>query len=154
MLTTVKFQVAPLSHPSFTFTISSAKSNMMEVTSVSRRRVHLQIRYSPIPDSVGSMASQKGWNIHRRCSHCVSSDLEHHVHQIWQPQLYKHILDTKGVFGSPVQQRYSHLNPSHSSICCLLARVGPTRHCRTHAKNSPQPGRVAKLKSSFTTRPS
>jgi hypothetical protein len=59
MLTTVKFWVAPLSHPSFPFAISSAKSNMVEVTSVSRRRVHLQIRYSPIPDSVGGMASQK-----------------------------------------------------------------------------------------------
>jgi hypothetical protein len=59
MLTAVKFLVALLSHPSFTFAILSTKSNMMEVTTVSRRRVHLQIRYSPIPDSVGGTTSQK-----------------------------------------------------------------------------------------------
>jgi hypothetical protein len=49
-------------------------------------------------------------------------------------------VETTGVFGSPVQQRYSHLNPFQSTICCLLARLGPTRECRPHTKNSPQPG--------------
>jgi hypothetical protein len=60
----------------------------------------------------------------------------------------------KGVFGSPDELRYSHLNRARVSISCLLDWVGPSQHCRTHTENASQPGRVEKLKSSFTTQPS
>jgi hypothetical protein len=61
---------------------------------------------------------------------------------------------TKGVFGRPGELRFSHLTLDFSTSCCLVGRVGLTGHCPPRTKNASQPCPGAKLKSSFSTRPS
>jgi hypothetical protein len=59
--------------------------------------------------------------------------------------------ESKGVFGRLSEPRFSHLSLAEQTICCLLGWLGPSQHCPPHANKASQPGRVAKLKSSFAT---
>jgi hypothetical protein len=58
---------------------------------------------------------------------------------------------SQGVFGCPGELRKSHHG---RPICWLVARLGPSRYCSPHTEKGSQPGRVGKLDSSLSGRPS